>query len=294
MVKPLARVVGLAGASRRRRRRRARGRQRRPQPGPDRLDRGRADDRAHARHRRGRARRRHQGRRRSRRSRTSSTPTTSIDGKQGLPFRASEGDKLAATAGVKSASHVRSDTAIVQGKEQRDHRDRSGDDRATSTRSRGRRAPSAGARRARRGRRARHARTTPRTSSSSSAASCRSRRPRARSARSSSAASTTRRRPTSSWARVSMTQQAFDEAFGEPKNSYTFLDGGRRRRQGARGGREGLRRRGVPHGRRVPEGRHEGHGDGPGHALRAAGLLGDREPVRHGQHDGALGVRAHP
>ena len=34
--------------------------------------------------------------------------------------------------------------------------------------------------------------------------------------------------------------------------------------------------------------------DGPGDALRAAGLLGDREPVRHGQHDGALGVRAHP
>jgi putative ABC transport system permease protein len=40
-----------------------------------------------------------------------------IDGKQGLPFRASEGDKLAATPGVKSASHVRSDTAIVQGKQ---------------------------------------------------------------------------------------------------------------------------------------------------------------------------------
>jgi putative ABC transport system permease protein len=40
-----------------------------------------------------------------------------IDGKQGLPFRAGEGDQLAATAGVKAASHVRSDSAIVQGKE---------------------------------------------------------------------------------------------------------------------------------------------------------------------------------
>jgi putative ABC transport system permease protein len=40
-----------------------------------------------------------------------------VDGKQGLPFSASEGDKLAATPGVKSASHVRSDTAIVQGKQ---------------------------------------------------------------------------------------------------------------------------------------------------------------------------------
>jgi putative ABC transport system permease protein len=41
-----------------------------------------------------------------------------VDGKQGLPFSAAEGDKLAATPGVKSASHVRSDTALVQGKQQ--------------------------------------------------------------------------------------------------------------------------------------------------------------------------------
>jgi putative ABC transport system permease protein len=40
-----------------------------------------------------------------------------VDGKQDLPFRAAEGDKLAATPGVKSASHVRQDSAIVQGKE---------------------------------------------------------------------------------------------------------------------------------------------------------------------------------
>ena len=40
-----------------------------------------------------------------------------IDGKQDLPFRAAEGDKLAAIAGVKAVSHVRSDQAIVQGEE---------------------------------------------------------------------------------------------------------------------------------------------------------------------------------
>ena len=48
----------LAGAPRRWRRRGAGGRKRRPQPRPDRVDRRRADDRAHARHRRRGARRR--------------------------------------------------------------------------------------------------------------------------------------------------------------------------------------------------------------------------------------------
>jgi putative ABC transport system permease protein len=40
-----------------------------------------------------------------------------VDGKQGLPFSAAEGDKLAATPGVENVSHVRSDTAIVQGEQ---------------------------------------------------------------------------------------------------------------------------------------------------------------------------------
>jgi putative ABC transport system permease protein len=40
-----------------------------------------------------------------------------IDGKEGLPFRASEGDKLAAIPGVTAASSVRSDEAVVQGKQ---------------------------------------------------------------------------------------------------------------------------------------------------------------------------------
>jgi putative ABC transport system permease protein len=40
-----------------------------------------------------------------------------VDGEDSLPFRADEGDKLAATPGVKGASQVRADEAIVQGKE---------------------------------------------------------------------------------------------------------------------------------------------------------------------------------
>ncbi len=40
-----------------------------------------------------------------------------LDGKQNLPFRATEGEQLAAVSGVTAASHVRSDTALVQGKE---------------------------------------------------------------------------------------------------------------------------------------------------------------------------------
>jgi putative ABC transport system permease protein len=40
-----------------------------------------------------------------------------IDGKDGLPFRAAEGDALERVPGVKSASHVRSDTVLIDGKE---------------------------------------------------------------------------------------------------------------------------------------------------------------------------------
>jgi putative ABC transport system permease protein len=40
-----------------------------------------------------------------------------IDGDGGMPFRAAEGDKLAAIDGVTAASHVRSDDAVVQGKQ---------------------------------------------------------------------------------------------------------------------------------------------------------------------------------
>ena len=42
-----------------------------------------------------------------------------IDGKDNLPFAADEGDALAQVPGVKSASHVRSDTVLVDGKERK-------------------------------------------------------------------------------------------------------------------------------------------------------------------------------
>jgi putative ABC transport system permease protein len=41
-----------------------------------------------------------------------------VDGKDSLPFRAAGGDELARTAGVRGASQVRSDTALVGGKEE--------------------------------------------------------------------------------------------------------------------------------------------------------------------------------
>ncbi|HEX6618128.1 MAG TPA: FtsX-like permease family protein [Solirubrobacteraceae bacterium] len=40
-----------------------------------------------------------------------------VDGNEDLPFRADEGDKLASTQGVKAASHVRADEGLVQGEE---------------------------------------------------------------------------------------------------------------------------------------------------------------------------------
>jgi putative ABC transport system permease protein len=40
-----------------------------------------------------------------------------VAGENGMPFRASEGDKLAKVDGVTAASHVRSDTALLEGEE---------------------------------------------------------------------------------------------------------------------------------------------------------------------------------
>ena len=107
----------LPGAPRRRRRRRDRQRQRRPQPRAHRVDRGRADDRAHAR--------------------DASSPCSAsglqapTDGGQRPGPRRLRGRRQATTcpsgppratssravAGVEAATHVRSDRALVQGKE---------------------------------------------------------------------------------------------------------------------------------------------------------------------------------
>ena len=57
---------------------------------------------------------------------------------------------------------------------------------------------------------------------------------------------------------VTMTQAGFDEAFRVAKNSFTFIDADAETGTALAGGGQGPRRRDVPHGRRVSEGRHEG------------------------------------
>ena len=92
---------------------------------------------------------------------------------------------------------------------------------------------------------------------------------------------------------VSISQQAFDDAFPQPKNRYTFLDAGP-------GAQPALRPRSTDFSDAestpapaFPKDATKEHRQVPDDALRAAGLLGHREPVRHGQHARALGVRAH-
>ena len=92
---------------------------------------------------------------------------------------------------------------------------------------------------------------------------------------------------------ITIGQQAFDEVFPQPKNRFTFLDAGAGREPGAdRGGRRLQRRRGA-HRRRLRERLHGGLRQLPELPLRAAGVLGRREPVRDGQHARAHRVRAH-
>ena len=234
--KPLARVVGwparraggvageLAGANAR------------PQPGPHGLDRRRADDRAHARHRRGRARRRHEQRRRRRRSTDQVRADYVVDGNDGLPFSAERGRRAGARDRRRGRSHVRRDTALVEGEET----DVTGIDPATIGRfyrfewTQGSDATLA---------------QLGRDGALVTAELRRRPRPRGRrqardpvalgrrSARSSCAASTTRRRRSRCWTSVSITQATFDGAFPSPKNAFTFLDADAARRHGARGRR---------------------------------------------------------
>ena len=123
-----------------------------------------------------------------------------IDGEEGLGFRASEGDALAGVPGVTNASHVRSDTALVQGEEG----PISGIDPATIAdfyTVRLDRRLRAHARAARDRRRARDEGLRRERGPEGRRRRCRSPRPRARSARWWSAGSTTRRRPSSCWVR---------------------------------------------------------------------------------------------
>ena len=93
---------------------------------------------------------------------------------------------------------------------------------------------------------------------------------------------------------VVVTQKAFDSAYSQPKNSFTFLDAKPGSAAAIKAAAKGYGDAKYHTGAAYPKDATKDMADGPGHALRAARLLGDREPVRHGQHDGALGVRAHP
>ena len=59
---------------------------------------------------------------------------------------------------------------------------------------------------------------------------------------------------------MSMSQQAFDKAFANPKNKFTFLAADAGADQALTRPRPKGSRRQAPHRRRVPERRHQGHG----------------------------------
>ena len=92
---------------------------------------------------------------------------------------------------------------------------------------------------------------------------------------------------------ITIGQQAFDEVFPQPKNRFTFLDAGPDADQALDRGRGRLQRRQRAHRRRLRERLHGGLRQLPELPLRAAGVLGRREPVRDGQHARAQRVRAH-
>ena len=181
-----------------------------------------------------------------------------VDGNEGLPFRADEGDKLAATPGVKAASHVRADQALVQGKENTV----TGIDPATiarfytfewTTRLR------AHARAARDRRRARDQGLRqgpapegrqPRVADDAVGRQAHARRARhLRPAVGQRAAR--RRQHVPAGVRQGVRQP--EEQVHVPRRDADAA-------AGAEGRGQGLRRRQAPHRRRVPEGRHQGHG----------------------------------
>ena len=281
---PARRVGGAPGAGQR---------ERRPQPRPHGVDRRHADDRAHARDRRGRARRqpdqRHArgghrpDRRRLRRRR------------QGGRSRSRPpGDKLAAVRRRDGASRTSAPSRRSC--------------RAPSATSAGSTPPRSGASTASRGRPARRGRSR---SSAATARSSRSASPRTNHLE--------RRRhagrhhpgrekgtlvvrgiydaPASAplLGDVSISRQAFDAAFRNPKNSLTLLDADAARGRGAEvHGRRPRRRDASTPAPRYAKAKTKDTATMRGHPLRAAGLLDRREPDGHGQHDGALGLRAHP
>ena len=284
----------LAGASRRWRRRRARRSQRGPQPGPHRVDRGRADDRAHARDRRGGARRRHDRRDEvgdhqadPRRLRDRRQRRPAVPGRRGRRARGDPGRRPRHRTSAPTTRSCRASRARSAGSTPPRSR--------TSTRSTGRPAPTG-----RSGSSATDGALVTKSYADDKHLTVGSqvslktpkgdtllgRRPR-------------HLRPagrrTRCWPTCVVTQAAFDAAYSQPKNSFTFLDADAGSAAAIKAAAEGLRRRQAttpaPPTRRTRPRTWPGR---PGDALRAARLLGHREPVRHGQHDGAVGVRAHP
>ena len=153
-----------------------------------------------------------------------------VDGNEDLPFRADEGDKLASTHGVKAASHVRADEAIVQGKENTI----TGVDPATIARFytfKWTQRLRAHARAARDRRRARHQELrqgpAPEGRQPGVGDDAVGRQAHARRARHLRPAVGQR----SCWATSACPSRAFDKAFENPKNKFTFLaaDAGARR-----------------------------------------------------------------
>ena len=142
LVRPLAHVVGLPGRPPRRRRRAARAGERDPQPGPDRLDGGRADDRAHARLVRRRLR---QGAARERRDNAPQAarhePRDHLAERLGHRVPSAPARLPRAAPGVELASSIRSDRGAAHGRRRgRRQRRRPGDDRDGPTTSTGSRA----------------------------------------------------------------------------------------------------------------------------------------------------------
>ena len=286
----------LAGAPRRWRRRRAGRRERRPQPRPDGVDRRRADDRAHARH----------GRRGARRRAAAPRPQAAVtdqvradyvvDGDEGLPFRAAEGDALARVPGVTAASHVRVRQGARAGRGER----RS----AASTRPRSRASTRSTWTEGSDAKRSRELGTDgalvtkgyaetqhldgrrPAVDHDAVGREAHARGPRdLRPAAGQAAARSDQHRPRRRSTRRSRS----------PKNSYTFLDADASAAAPLEGGGEGLRRRQAAHRRRaIRRTPRKDMATFLAMLYVLLGLLGHREPVRHGQHARALGVRAHP
>ena len=214
-----------------------------------------------------------------------------VDGKQQEPFRAEEGEALARMPGVTAASHVRSDTVLVGA----DELQITGIDPATITQflkfdwTKGSEHALAqlgadGAVVTKDYAKDEHLKLGDRISITTASGE-----------KSKAVLRGTYQPPKGKTllGDVSISQKGFDAIVSQPKNMFTFLDADDSAAAGLKTAVADFGDATLPHGSRVSEGQHQGHGDAAGDALRPARVLGHREPVRHGQHPRALGLRAH-